>query len=431
MKELFEKLRQLPEYRKAFQILKAEEDRTWREHQELVLIPAFSRFEEKRADRFQEMLEDEGFRTTRDAVNNVYFTFKGSDPDAPTVYMTAHLDTVFPMDTPLAVTFRDGKYYCPGIGDDTASLAQVFGIMRAIRGSGLRFKGDLIIGGNVGEEGLGDLYGMKHFFLKDHPSGIDGFITVDSNGNHITYGGTGSYRYEVAFSGPGGHSNGDFGMPNPIHAMGRAIAKFAELDVPDSPKTTFSVGVVDGGTSVNSIAVSCRMLVDMRSNGKAELDELDAKFRRLVAEAAAEENARWMKDREKYSDKFTRPGFKPLCERVVEVSVTKVGDRPVGNQAFEDTIVQAAKAAYESLGIEPTFHAAGSLDANIPISLGIPGLGVGGGGQTGGGHSAAEWYIPSDVAQGQIKLILLLMGLLGVEGVSDPLLPKRGITGRP
>ena len=426
MRELFDRLQQVPEFKKACDILKAEEDRTWKEHQELVLIPAFSRFEEKRALHYQEMLEAEGFKTCRDAVNNVYYTFKGTDPNAPTVYMTAHIDTVFPMDTPLAITEKDGVYYCPGIGDDTASLAQVFGIMRAIRDSGLKFKGDLIIGGNVGEEGLGDLYGMKHFFFKDHPTGIDGFITVDGNGDHVTYGGTGSYRYEVTFRGPGGHSNGDFGMPNPIFAMGRAIAKYSELDVPNSPKTTFSIGVVDGGTSVNSIAISCRMLVDMRSNGKAELDAVDAQFHRIIAEAVAEENGRWARDKEKYSDKFTMEGAVPLCDRVVEVEIKKVGDRPVANQGFDATIVQAAKSAYESMGLEPQFSPAGSVDANIPISIGIPGLAVGCGGKAGGAHSAGEWFIPDNISAGQAKLVLLLMGLLGVEGVSDPLLPKRG-----
>ena len=426
MKELFEKLQQTPEFKKACEVLKAEEDRTWKEHQELVLIPAFSRFEEKRALHYQEMLEAEGFETVRDAVNNVYYTFKGTDPDAPTLYMTAHIDTVFPMDTPLAITEKDGKFFCPGIGDDTASLAQVFGIMRAIKAAKIPFKGNLIIGGNVGEEGLGDLYGVKHFFLKDHTDGIDGFLTVDGNGNHITYGGAGSYRYKITFRGPGGHSNGDFGMPNPIHAMGRAIAKYAEIDVPNSPKTTFSIGVVNGGTSVNSIAIECSMLVDMRSNGKKELDEVDAKFHKLLQEAVDEENGRWARDKEKFSDKFTRPGATPLCERKVELIVEKVGDRPVGNQDFEDTIVQAAKGAYESMGLEPSFSPAGSVDANIPISLGIPGLAVGCGGQAGGAHSASEWYIPDNISVGQAKLILLVMGLIGVEGVCDPLLPKMG-----
>ncbi len=230
----------------------------------------------------------------------------------------------------------------------------------------------------------------------------------------------------MTFRGPGGHSNGDFGMPNPIFAMGRAIAKYSELDVPNSPKTTFSIGVVNGGTSVNSIAISCTMLVDMRSNGKAELDAVDAQFHKLIADAVAEENGRWARDKEKYSDKFTRNGATPLCDRIVEVEIKKVGDRPVANQAFEADIVQAAKNAYESLGLEPHFSPAGSVDANIPISIGIPGLAVGCGGRAGGAHSAGEWFVPDNISKGQAKLVLLLMGLLGVEGVSDPLLPKRG-----
>ena len=422
MRDTFDKLQQVPEFKKACEILKAEEDRTWKEQQELVLIPAFSRHEEKKALRYKEMMEAEGFEVTRDAVNNVYTTIKGTG-NGPTVYMTAHIDTVFPLDTPLAITEKDGVYYCPGIGDDTASLAQVLGIMRAIKGSGLKFKGDLIVGGNVGEEGLGDLYGMKQFFLKDHTEGIDGFITVDGNGDHIYYGGTGSYRYKVTFRGPGGHSNGDFGMPNPIHAMGRCIASFADMKVPYEPKTTFSIGVVEGGTSINSIAVECSMLVDMRSNGKAELDALDAEFHKRINAALEEENQRWVRDKELYSDRFSR-GDVPLCDRKVEMIVDKIGDRPVGDQPFEATIVQAAKNAYESLGHEPTFTAKGSLDANIPISVGVPGIGVGCGGEAGGEHSAGEWYIPSNVAEGQAKLVLLLMGLLGVDGVSEPMLPK-------
>ncbi|MBR0138003.1 MAG: M20/M25/M40 family metallo-hydrolase [Erysipelotrichaceae bacterium] len=423
MKEVFEKLKALPEFDKACKILEDEEERTWEVQKELVLIPAFSRHEENKAVRFQQMLEEEGFATHRDAVNNVYCTIEGSDPKGPTLYMTGHFDTVFPLDTPLEVTCKDGKYYCPGIGDDTAALAQIFGIMRAIRDAGIKFKGNLIVGGNVGEEGLGDLYGMKHFFLADHTDGIDGFITVDGSGSSITYGGTGSHRYEVTFSGPGGHSSGDFGMPNPIHAMGRAIARFADMQVPNEPKTSFSIGVVNGGTSVNSIAGSCSMLVDMRSNGRKELEELDEMFRKLMAEAVEEENQRWVNDREKYSDKFTR-GDIALCDKKVELTVKKIGDRPVGDQSEDSLIVKAAVAAYETMGLEVKLHEKGSLDANIPISLGIPGLGLGAGGESGGAHSLSEWFSRENVPEGQSKLILLLMGLLGVEGVCDPLLPK-------
>ena len=424
MRALFDQLKELAEFKKACEVLKEEEARTWEEHQVLVLIPAFSLQEEEKALEYQKMLEEEGFTTVRDEVNNIYTVFQGSDPKAPTVYMSAHIDTVFPMDTPLKITEKDGRFCCPGIGDDTASLAQVFGIMRAIRKADIRFKGTLIIGGNVGEEGLGDLYGMKHFFYKDHPSDIDGFITVDGCGNHIIYGGTGSHRYEVTFRGPGGHSNGDFGMPNPIHAMGRAIARLSDMRVPSEPKTTFSVGIVHGGTSVNAIAGSCSMLVDLRSNGTKELDALDQHFHQLTIEAVTEENQRWEKDRALYSDRYSHTDV-PLYEKKVELSFQKIGERPVGDQPFDSLIVQAARNAYEALGITPEFIEKGSLDANIPISMGIPGLGLESGGETGGAHSLNEWYIPSDIATGQSKLILLLMGLLGVEGFSDPLLPKR------
>lgn len=424
MDKTFEKITALPAYKKALEILKEEETRCWEETKELVLIPAFARYEEKKADRYQEMLEQEGFATIRDEVNNVYSVIKGTG-NGPTVYITAHLDTVFPLDTPLAVEEKEpGKFYCPGISDDTVAVTQVFGIARAIRDAGLKFKGDLIFGANVGEEGLGDLYGMRCFF-KDHPSGIDGFITVEGGGEGLCYGGTGSYRYEVTFSGPGGHSNGSFGMPNPIHAMGRAIAKFADIDVPSEPKTTFNVGVVSGGTSVNSIAISCSMLVDMRSNGKTALDELDAKFKAIISEAVEEENQRWIRDRAKYSDRFAFPGMKPLCENAVQLSVEMVGNRPVGEQSEDAPIVELTSACYNYLNLIPRKNPFSSTDANIPISLGVPGVALGAGGKGGGAHSAAEWFNPEGMADGQAKLILLLAAMLGVNGETDPLLPKK------
>ena len=425
MNAIFERIKETPEFKKACEILKNEEERTFKVQLELTLIPAFSLHEEKKALRFREMLEAEGLKTTLDAVNNVYTVFKGTG-DGPTLYVTAHMDTVFPLDTPLEIMEKDGKYYCPGISDDTASLAQLFGIIRAIKGSGIKFKGNLIIGGDVGEEGLGDLYGVKHFFLKDHTEGIDGFIAIDGNGTQCFYGGTGSHRYEVTFRGPGGHSSYDFGMPNPIHAMGRAIAKFADMEVPNDPKTTFSVGVVNGGTSVKSIPIECTMLVDIRSEEADALEEADILFHKFMEEAVSEENERWIRDREKYSDRFTAKGAIPLCEKAVKLIIKQVGDRPAGSQSVDSPIVSALTVAYNSLGVEPRYIAHGSLDANIPISLGIPAIGVGCGGKAGGTHSRGEWFMPENISEGQKRILLLIMGLLGVEGVSDPLLPIMG-----
>ena len=423
MIEILKKLNELPEFRKACELLKAEEQRTFEDHKELVMIPAPSYHEEEKARRFQQKLEAEGFETVRDAVNNVYTVIKGTG-DGPTVYMTAHLDTVFPLETPLEIVEKvPGKYFCPGINDDTAACAQLLGIARAIRGSGLKMKGTLILGGNVCEEGLGDLRGTKHFFA-EHPGGIDGFISADGTGHSIIYRGIGSYRYEVCFSGPGGHSYGSFGMPNPISAMGRAIAKIADFDVPNDVKTTFNVGVVSGGTSVNSIAISATMYVDLRSYDKEKLDALDAEFKAAVKAAAEEENARWRKDREKYSDKYTPKGAAPLAENIVVCNVKKVGDRPVAVQTEDAQILKLCTETFDFLGVPYYLREPESTDANIPISKGIPGLTLGVGGMGGGSHSNAEWYCPENLSEGQKRLLLYLMVLLGVDGVSEPMLAK-------
>ena len=423
MTEVLKKLADLPEFKTACEIMKSEEERTFNDHKELVMIPAPSYHEEEKAKCFQQKLEGEGFKTIRDEVNNVYTVIKGTG-DGPTVYMTAHLDTVFPLVTPLEIIEKEpGKYYCPGINDDTAACAQLIGIARAIRKSGLKMKGTLILGGNVCEEGLGDLRGTKHFFAS-HPNEIDGFISADGTGTTIIYRGIGSYRYEVCFKGPGGHSYGSFGMPNPINAMGRAIAKIADLDVPNDIKTTFNVGVVDGGTSVNSIAISATMLVDLRSYDKKKLDALDSEFKTAVNNAVDEENARWTRDREKYSDKYTQPGASPLADNIVVCSIKKVGDRPVAVQNENAPIVQLCTEVFKFLDTPYKLRQPESTDANVAISLGIPGITLGVGGIGGGSHSNAEWYSPDNLSDGQKRLLLYVMALLGVEGVSEPLLEK-------
>jgi acetylornithine deacetylase/succinyl-diaminopimelate desuccinylase-like protein len=427
MKKTYEILKDLPEIKKAAQILKQDEEHTFEQLKELVLIPAFSRHEEVRAKRYREMMEAEGFEVTEDEVHNVYTVIKGSG-GGPVLYVTGHLDTVFPLDTPLEVVEKEpGKFYCPGIGDDTSALAQNLALMRAFRDSGIKLKGDLIIGGNVGEEGLGDLYGVRNFFGKEENLKlVDGFISVDGQGPSVTYGGTGSYRYKVSFSNQGGHSNGDFGMPNPIHAMGRAIAKIADVKTPNPPWTTFAVGVVDGGTSVNSIAHDCEFLLDIRSNGKAELDAANEEIMKCITDAVAEENARWKRDEEYYAhDSGNKKNPVPRADRVVELKIEKMGDRPVGNQSLDDPIVKAALTLYEVCGEKAVTNANGSTDANIPISLGIPGLAVGRSGKGAGSHSRAEWFSPEGMAEGEAELFLMICGLLGVDGVTEPLLPVR------
>ena len=426
MNKTYETLMASEVVKKGLEIMKADEAHTWEQHQELVLIPAFSRHEEQRAKRFAEMMRAEGLDVTVDEVNNVYALIKGAG-NGPTVYMTAHIDTVFPMDTPLSIRKEGDRYYCPGIGDDTAQLAQILTLVRVIKGSGVKFKGDLIIGGNVGEEGLGDLYGVRHFFSKkENADMVDGFITFDGSSTGIVTGGTGSYRYKVSFKGPGGHSYGDFGMPNPIFAMGRAISLFSQMKAPVDKKTTFSVGVVEGGTSVNSIPYACSMLVDMRSESKANLDAEDECFKKIIAQAVEEENARWMEDKELYSDRYSKAGFVPLCDRKVEAVIEQLGNRPVGEiQPVDSPIVKASIDAFRAVGIEPVMRGCSSTDANIPISMGIPAVGMGGGGKGGGAHSSGEWFDPTDITRNLSKNFVLLCGLLGVDGLTEPLLPVR------
>jgi tripeptide aminopeptidase len=232
--------------------------------------------------------------------------------------------------------------------------------------------------GNVGEEGPGNLRGTRHLLTKELKGKIDYFITVDGDGLGIASRAVGSNRYKVTFKGPGGHSYGAFGIPNPIHALGRAMSAIADIQVPATPKTTFNVGIISGGTSVNSIPFEGSMEVDMRSESAAELSKVDAKVMAILKQALDAENARW-------------PGPRAAAAKLSLV-IDTIGIRPTGGQADAAPIVQTALNAAKTLGFT-TITGASSTDANIPISLGIPAIRLGGGGQGGGGHALGEWYV--------------------------------------
>ncbi len=230
----------------------------------------------------------------RDDIGNVLGLIRGGG-DGPKLVVAAHLDTVFPEGTDTQVIERDGRFYAPGIADDTRGLAEVLGIIRAIKRSAVEPLGDILFCGNVGEEGLGDLMGTKQLF-SDHRD-IDGFISIDGTGvSSITYLATGSHRYKISYKGPGGHSYGDFGLPSAIHASGRAIARIADLQPPADPKTTFTVGTVHGGTSVNAIAEKTELLIDIRSNRETELLQLEAQILDIIKMSVDAENSRWKSD---------------------------------------------------------------------------------------------------------------------------------------
>jgi tripeptide aminopeptidase len=237
---------------------------------------------------------------------------------------------------------------------------------------------------------------------------IDGFISLDGLSiDRVVNAATGSRRFKIAYVGPGGHSFSAFGMPSATHAMGRAIAKMADVQTPSSPKTTFTVGTVKGGTSVNSIAADAEIGLDMRSNNAAELAKLEATMLAIARAAADEENARWK-----------------LPDRV-KAEIKLVGDRPAGAQANDSVITQVGVRAAQALGIKEFSIAASSTDSNTPIALGIPAVTLGGGGIGGGSHSPGEWYSPLKAWLGPQNTLLATLALIGVDGVSEPLLVKR------
>jgi tripeptide aminopeptidase len=269
--------------------------------------------------------------------------------------------------------------------------------------------GDIMFVGTVGEEELGNLRGVRALF-RGHTD-IDGFISIDGLGiTRVVNQATGSRRYEFVFTGPGGHSFAEFALPSATHAMGRAIAKISELQTPSDPRTTFTVGTVTGGTSVNAIAAEARMAVDMRSNSTDELLKLEARLLELVKQAVAEENARWKSDR-------------------MTVETRLIGDRPAGIVGMDSPIVQASERAVSAVTRGPRVTFAGSsTDSNIAMSLGIPAVTIGGGGEGGNWHSRNEWYKPTDAWHGPQNALLAVLMLTGLDGVTKPALKVRNAT---
>ena len=389
----------------ALQQIEAREPEAIQEQIRLTEIPAPPFMEARRAAYYLERMREIGLSDASiDAEGNVTGLRKGTG-NGPTLLIAAHLDTVFPEAVDTTVEFRDGRFYAPGIGDDARGLTALLSVIEILNESGIETVGDIMFAGNVGEEGRGDLRGIKAIF-RDHPE-IDGFVSIDGvRLRRITSGGTGSRRFEFQFSGPGGHSFGAFGLPSAIHAMGRAIAKIAEIETPALPKTTFTIGTVAGGTSVNSIAADAVFTLDMRSNDPAALIKLETQAKAVALVAVAEENARWDNGE-------------------ISVEFKLIGDRPAGRTATESPIVQIAALAFDEIGIELRELGISSTDSNVPMSLNIPAITIAGGGNGGGSHSPGEWYSPENSHFGPQLALLITLALVGIEAVSPALLEKR------
>ena len=384
-----------PKFKAAEDFVVKDHDRFVRELIQITEVPAPPFKEEKRARVFADLLKQSGLADVQtDSEGNVIGLRKGTG-NGPMIAIAAHLDTVFPEGTNVKVRREGTRLFAPGVGDDTRALAVLLEIVRAMDAARIQTASDILFIGNVGEEGEGDLRGMKYLFQKGpYKDKIKMFVSLDpfGTGNDVTIGGVGSKRFRVVFRGPGGHSFGSFGLVNPAYALGNAIAKLSKMQVPSNPKTTFNVGVIGGGTSVNSIPFESWMDVDIRSEQREELNKTIDTFSRLMREAADEENH-----------------ARSTSQGRVEVEVKLIGDRPFGQVAMNSSIVQTASAVIQAFGLNPTFGTS-STDSNVPMSMGIPAITLESGGNGGRNHTLDEWI---DVDKGQsVRGIEIAMGIL-------------------
>jgi acetylornithine deacetylase/succinyl-diaminopimelate desuccinylase-like protein len=395
--EVVRELLAADEVRRAFQFFETRAEEITREHADICAIPAPPFGEAARAEYLAGRLRARGLEEVEiDAEGNCVALRRGREL-RPLLVVSAHLDTVFPPETDFTVR-RDEqqRMRAPGIADDGCGLAALVALSGALEECGIETEGSLLFVGTVGEEGEGNLRGARHLLTEGAWAGrIDAFISLDGPGvERITTTALGSRRYRVRFSGTGGHSWGDFGAANPVHALGRAVQRLTSYPAPHHPRTTFNVGRIEGGAGVNVIAREAFMDVDLRSESAEELGRLDAFFRRAAREAADDENA------------MRRTGTPPL-----ELDVRLIGDRPSGATSPNAPIVRLAEEATRALGFRPRLDCS-STDSNIAISLGLPAITMGAGGSSGNSHTLDEWYDPRGRDLGLRRALLVALGLV-------------------
>ena len=383
-----------PAVLRALDITRADNAWTIQNQRSLCEIAAPPFGEARRAAEYRRRFEALGLEVQTDSAGNVVARRPGHSA-GPATILAAHLDTVFPEGTDVTVRERGDTLRAPGIADDCRGLAVLLAVARALDLAQVRTEGPLLFVGTVGEEGAGNLRGVRYFFDRAPVGSVQAFVAVDLTHTQLGSIATGSNRYEYLFTGPGGHSFNAFGIPNPIHAMGRAIARIADITVPETPKTTFNVGVVRGGSSVNAIADTASFMIDLRSESAVELAELDSAVHRIAETAAAEERARW-----------------PGSSVQLGLSRRTIGLRPAGSTPDSSLLVRVALEAAVRLGITPA-PGPHSTDANIPISRGIPAIAMGHGGNSGGEHSLSEWYLDGRDGYRGVQWVLLVATMLG------------------
>jgi acetylornithine deacetylase/succinyl-diaminopimelate desuccinylase-like protein len=372
-------------------------------HLQVCRVPAPTFLEQQRAEWMSGQLRAIGWHTSIDRAGNVLATLE-PNPPAPFIAVTAHLDTVLAPRTKEDVAIdREGDLRGPGVSDNGAGLAALLAIAKAIKSlplTGEHFWRRLLLIANVGEEGEGNLAGIRHICRQtEFLARIGAFLVLDGAAtDHITWQALGSRRFEVTFTGPGGHSWSDFGIGNPVHALSRAMASFVDqrpLDPRSTPKVSVNVGLIEGGSSVNAIAAGARAKVDIRSESNEKIEELVAMLHTAVARAEEIENSRALGNK-------------------VAAKIREIGSRPAAKLAPDAPIINYIRAVDGHLGIRARLDCA-STDANIPLALGIPAISIGAGGQGGGAHTTAEWYRPDGRDLG-LKRILLTAAMLLRDG---------------
>jgi len=372
---------------RAFDFLARSEGTIEADQIRLTLVPAPPFAESDRARVFGEDLRRLDFHPVIDAIGNViapYDTF-GENP----VVLAAHLDTVFPISTPLEIRRRGRIIHLPGIADNGSGIVALIWVLRAAREASLRFQRPVIAIGNVGEEGHGNLRGIRHIFNAPPWEGKScDFIAIDVGGlQRITQQALGSRRFRIQMIGPGGHSWADFGRPNPVHTMCSAIHRFTSASFAGKQGISFNVGIIRGGISVNAIPSDVIAEVDLRSVNSNNLDEMEAHLRKVVAEIGGAGNVEWR--------------------------IESMGERPGGKTSPQAAIVRVAQEVTRKFGVEPQLDI-GSTDANIPISMGVPAIAVGAGGASGGVHTSGEWFDPTNRVFALQRLLALVAALAGL-----------------
>ena len=384
--------------RRAFEFFDTRGNEIIEEHIRICSIPAPPFGETARAEYLCRKLQEIGLTAARLDEEGNCIALRRGRADSPLLVVSAHLDTVFPAGTDFTVRRVASRLLAPGISDDGCGLAALIALAFSLQEMQIETEGSLLFVGTVGEEGEGNLRGVRHLLTRgEWANRIDAFLSLDGPGmDRITNGALGSRRYRVHLRGTGGHSWGDFGVANPVHALGRAISKLASYPAPRQPRTTFNVGRIEGGTSINAIPREALMDVDLRSASEGELLRLDAFFRRAVREAADDENA------------TRRKGDLSL-----ELTVKLIGQRPSGETPVASPIVELAQETTRALGFTPRLDQA-STDANLPISMGIPAITLGAGGTSGSSHTFDEWYDPRGRELGLKRAVLVILGMVGL-----------------